>query len=290
VGVVRPAVYRTGVATYRPLSRRGDPSFDVLVHGVPGHLVEPLAQWFRWVANTEGGHIDAAKLQALQNKLRLERPFRWSGGIAYTWADLKSRIGSDKSFGLDAADAFLRMGYVSEPLRRYLRMLLRDAGSIWEVTDTDGGRARLTERAPGPVIDAIGAVGDASDRAYRHLRDSWVALMGRQPDSSTAYREAVRAVEAAAKPVVSPANELTTLGTIIRDMRAKPDKWAVGLEHGTPEQVIAMCDLLWKGQVDRHGSDDPDAPLNVTQEEADSAFYLALALVRLFTSGAVARR
>jgi hypothetical protein len=113
--------------------------------------------------------------------------------------------------------------------------------------------------------------------------------MGRDPDPSTAYRESIRAVEVVAKPIVSPENNRATLGTVIRDMKAKPEKWVVRLDNSSTEQVIAMCELLWKGQTDRHGSDDPEVPLNVSQEEADSAFYIALALVRLFASGAVTR-
>lgn len=50
-----------------------------------------------------------------------------------------------------------------------------------------------------------------------------------------------------------------------------------------------MMELIWKGQSDRHGTEDPSVPLNVSHAEADSAFYVALALVRLFTSGAIAR-
>jgi hypothetical protein len=134
------------------------------------------------------------------------------------------------------------------------------------------------------------AVESDNERAHHHLRVAWGELMGRDPDPSNAYREAVRAVEAAAKPVLSPDNPRATLGTMIGALRDMPEKWRVGLEHGEPTQVLGMCQLLWKGQIDRHGSDDADARLNVSQEEADSAFYLGVALVRLFTSGAVARR
>jgi hypothetical protein len=50
-----------------------------------------------------------------------------------------------------------------------------------------------------------------------------------------------------------------------------------------------MAAMIWTGQLDRHGTDDPAAPLNVDQAEADAAFHIALALVRLFVSAAITR-
>ena len=48
-------------------------------------------------------------------------------------------------------------------------------------------------------------------------------------------------------------------------------------------------ELLWKGQIDRHGTDDASTPLSVSQAEAEAAVHLAVTLVQWFTSGAVSR-
>ena len=40
--------------------------------------------------------------------------------------------------------------------------------------------------------------------------------------------------------------------------------------------------LLWKGEFDRHGTDDANVPLNVGQEQAEAAAHLALFLVEWF--------
>jgi hypothetical protein len=78
---------------------------------------------------------------------------------------------------------------------------------------------------------------------------------------------------------------------MISAMRDKPEKWQAVL---TPdggeaiEQVVGMMKLLWKGQIDRHGSGVPDTPLSVTPSESQAAVHLAAALVHLFSSGAIA--
>jgi len=77
---------------------------------------------------------------------------------------------------------------------------------------------------------------------------------GAGPDPSGAYREAVRAVEAVAKPVILPNNDRATLG---------------------------QMESVWTGQLDRHGTDDETVPLNVSPAEADAAFSACLNLVRL---------
>jgi hypothetical protein len=116
------------------------------------------------------------------------------------------------------------------------------------------------------------------------LREAWAQLLGVHPDPSAAYQSAVAAVEVAAKPVVSPNQQLTTLGSIRGEMRANPDRWKFDL--GEAEVVVELLTALWETQL-RHG--DETAPISETQEEADAAVHLALTLVRWFTTGAVRR-
>jgi hypothetical protein len=55
-------------------------------------------------------------------------------------------------------------------------------------------------------------------------------------DPTHAYREAVRAVEAAVIPVVSSKNKIATLGAVIRGMKDAPQKSTVVFQpaHGDP--------------------------------------------------------
>lgn len=51
--------------------------------------------------------------------------------------------------------------------------------------------------------------------------------------------------------------------------------------------LVSMIDLLWGSQHDRHVPADQEAPLHVTQEEAEAAIHLAVTLVQWFTMGAL---
>jgi hypothetical protein len=112
-------------------------------------------------------------------------------------------------------------------------------------------------------------------------------FLNRYPNPSTAYSQSIKAVEVAAKGVISPTNDKATLGTMIADIRNKPEKWSFVLDKSGPEDVMGMMQTLWKGQEDRHGTDAPDAPLAVDQAEADAAFHLALALSRFFSKSLI---
>ena len=122
-------------------------------------------------------------------------------------------------------------------------------------------------------------------KAAEYLRTAWHYLYGRNPIPSSAYRDAVRAVEAAARPVVTPNDELATLGKMIHALRDKPDKWETVI--GDVDTVRMMMRTIWKSQSDRHGTDDPAKPRNVSQPEAEAAVQIAVTLVHLFRTGAI---
>ncbi|WIB13308.1 hypothetical protein [Curtobacterium sp. MCPF17_052] len=105
------------------------------------------------------------------------------------------------------------------------------------------------------------------------------------PDPEEAYEKAVKAVEEVAAPVVSPKNSLTTLGTIIRDMKAQQD-WAIDLPGRATDVPIPLAEALWSGQESRHGGNGYRRP---TQGEAETAVILSVTLVQLFSSGSVRR-
>jgi hypothetical protein len=163
------------------------------------------------------------------------------------------------------------------------------AGSVWQVTSADG--AFRLGRSLDPVVQAAVAETIASgDRASHLLSAAWGHAYGRSPNASAAYRDAVRAVEAIAKPVILPRDGDATLGKMIPAMKDKPEKWEVVLTPPKGDPVLAivgMMELLWKSQLDRHGTDDETVPINVGPDEAQAAVHLAAALVHLFRSGAV---
>ena len=70
-------------------------------------------------------------------------------------------------------------------------------------------------------------------------------------------------------------------------MRNKQSKWAVILAGETVEDVIRRMEALWKNPHERHGSDRPQPELTI--EQAQAGFSLALGLVDYFTRGLIYR-
>ncbi len=124
------------------------------------------------------------------------------------------------------------------------------------------------------------------------LAEAWQAAFGVNPDFEKAYAKSIKAVEAAAIPVVSPTNASATLGTVVGQMRQQGD-WNLDMsrEHATHTRshvVLGMVQMLWTGQNDRHAGQAGYQPS--TQAEAEAAVMLAVPLVQWFSSGAIQRR
>ena len=119
-------------------------------------------------------------------------------------------------------------------------------------------------------------------RAAEHLRTAWSKCFGRNPDPKGACREAVEAIEVAAKPVVIPDDPVATLGKMCSAIRLKPEKWETDSDFdASVETVLAMMDMVWKGHL-RHGEES--APLEVSQEAAEMTVQTAVLLVSWFRS------
>lgn len=274
------------------MSRRGkpDPRFDEPQGGLPDYLFEPAVNWmmellWRDEPTSFSRVPDTDRLRLMQVALRMSAPLSWQDGGHSALRSLVERMGEDRELALDVLD-FLVQTAAAADYADNLNAMLVLGGSEWEVAAVDD-RRQLARRSVGPVRESIDAVRTDSQRAHHHLVQAWSQLNGRRPDPSAVYREAVKAVEAVARPIVSPHNPRATLGTVIRDIRAKPEKWGVVLEGASALDVANMADLIWKGQADRHGSDDPTVPLAVTLQEADAALHIAIALTRLFAGGHV---
>ncbi|MDX3576455.1 hypothetical protein [Streptomyces sp. FL07-04A] len=173
---------------------------------------------------------------------------------------------------------------------RALEATLEEAASAWRV-GLVAGKPGLVERIDATVQLAAETTGALDVRAGRLLADAWKHAFSMHRDPSAAYRYAVRAVEAAAAPVISPKDTLPTLGKMISAFRSKPDKWnfAFKVDSATDPKmvVLGMMQILWTNEYTRHVDPDVQAPLHVSQEEAESAVVLALSLVNWFASGAI---
>ncbi len=285
---------------WRPLFKRLEEEHTdgVLHEGVPGWLKPSLFHWVsEQLQDTSGWGPSAKMLHMIQRKCRIES-LSWSNGAESATHSLLQRMANDDELALEVVN--LLVFYASQTDSMYrrgevafdLEVMLATAGSAWTVAGESEEPLRLERRVPSEVRDRYVEV-SAKGRAGGHLQVAWREMYGRNPDPSAAYREAVRAVEAAGTPIISPNNSRTTLGTMIRDFRAKPDKWDVPL-GSTAEQgrdvLLKMMEGVWHGQSDRHGTPDEEAPISVTPEEAEAALHAAITLVHLFWSGLVAHK
>lgn len=251
---------------------------------MPSRLFEPVLRWVCESYFDLRNQPRFSRLDHLQAALEVSA----RNGGHHLPSALTSRLVGRDDLALDVLD-FTVAHYSSTDRAVRLEQLLSYGRSVWAV-DLDADPFRLVSRTMGPLRAAIDTIESNSERAHYHLLRAWSALAGRDADASTAYRESVRAIEAVAKPVVSPRHARATLGSMIGELAAQRNqrRWNVILEHATPADIAVLAGLVWRGQEDRHGTDDESVPLNVSSAEADAALYLAVALCRLFASGGVA--
>jgi hypothetical protein len=277
---------------FRPLSQRNnpDPTFDGPHDGIPSWMYQSVCQWIDSAIYVQQGQRMAPSEEILLvAEASLHRAFNWSDGPFSARNSVLNLVKQNGELGLDLLDFLL--AYAPERTAVKLNGILIRASSAWEVRPAAEPRNfELVRRVLGPARDAIDDIRPVSERAHAHLTVAWGRLMGRNPDPSSAYREAIRAVEVVAAPIVTPNDTTATLGKIIKALRDKPEKWEVNLTEATPEQVTEMAAMIWQSQFDRHGTHDESIPLSVSQDQADAAVHITIALVRLFAGGHIQRR
>jgi len=272
-----------------PLSKRSNPEavqeFFALREGVPVGLRDSLALF---VETAFYGRISGRGLVVTDQGQRYERIHdRLLPGSP---SELDDQFERNDEHLLDAVD-FVLGDLTNAPSNRLkveeLELHLAEARSVWKVGRANDESWELQRRQSEELADLAQTAASVSDRAGEHLRRAWSELYGRQPNPNQACNEAVSAIEAAAKPVVSPINGRTTLGTLVSDMGLKPSKWTTDSEADTDlETVIAMMKMVWTGHY-RHG--DETKKIEVTQEGAEIVVQLATLLVHWFRSGLVSR-
>jgi hypothetical protein len=282
---------------WRPLSIReaegGAQAYDALHLGVPEWLGPSLWEWIARQVGQVDHTLHADLLREIERKLKIS--LSWNGeNFAQGWRLLRDRTASPELM-LNVVDFFVAR-YLEPDSGQLdqLERILTEAGSAYTVQRQTRpfGLVRRTD----PTVElAARSVMAREDAPGRLLARAWNAIYGLHPDPSDGYRHAVRAVEAAAIPVVLPTDSEATLGRVIGAVKSQPHLWQVTLTHrDDPQQpvnaLVEMMSALWRSQHDRHVDLNPGAPLHVSQEEAETALHLAVTLVHWFTSGRVSRR
>jgi hypothetical protein len=173
--------------------------------------------------------------------------------------------------------------------------LLEESRSVYEISPDQRGLQRRMEVFLAESVDRASASAEIAGypMARVHLARAQDRLFALHPDPSGVYVEVILAVEAVASPLFLPNDQLPTLGKVRDHLRAAGDKYEYALANksGTPtstDGVVAMLSDLWEGHSDRHAGGPRS--VQVSEESALVAFTIAVALVTLFSNGAVRQR
>lgn len=252
---------------------------EQLFDGVPDHL--QVALW-RWVGRELKGSrpyagLDSDRLAELSVAARIPVEAS-SAGLGY----LKRRCFADEDLMLEVVDTLLELDFNQDaPRRESLDRLLVLGSSIYRVSpDGLGLEVRMSDTAR---EQAEAVLATAAEAPAEHLKRAWNAGYKRRPAPTSSYSESIKAVESAYAPLVSPGNKKQTLGTMIRDISAKPSKWQciLGPDGAPAEPVLGMMRALWQGQLSRHGV--AGAAPEESVAKARAGLQLAVVLVQLAT-------
>lgn len=274
-----------------PWSSRRNPeaaeAFFVLREGVPDGLLTSLWGFVR--DNLYVEHSTPMRYALIPNPEYSDRFARVHDRYLPNDPDTAFKeFQKDRYFLLDAVDFIL--GLVNQDRRRTalifnLEVALLEARSAYSVGVDGAGKLQLQNRQPEELTRLVSDVASDTTRAAEHLRRAWSKAFARNPDPNGACIEAVQAIEVAARPVISPANTRATLGTLIRDLKAKPDKWHTDSDSNEAIlRIISMMELVWTGHY-RHG--DPTKQIDVSAPGAEMIVDLAVVLVHWFQSGRI---
>jgi len=133
----------------------------------------------------------------------------WSVSDEWALRSLFEKCVVDGELFLSVVDLALKVIPKEEQSpREHLDNLLRLGGSALTIAP-DG--LSLVGRVQPEALQAARHVVEAGSRAGEYLAEAWRHAYGRNPHAGTAYREAVRAIEAAVCPVIIPKNPKPTL-------------------------------------------------------------------------------
>lgn len=245
--------------------------------GVPSHLRHPLIGWVR---NAVGGYRLIGDLLIY---------LRASERMVFDYQGLEDAMFTDEAYHLDCIEACLMLlskKFPDDPrLSGELRSLLETGNSMYRVR---GDYAGLEYMVTPELRDTAIKAASRGTPASTHITEAWNNAYGRHHDAVKGYGEAIKAVEAAGKGLISPSSGRATLGTMIKDMNAKPGKWDSVFRDKVPDHAVdtvkSMMRTLWDGQTSRHGDSTPT--VHETLDQARAAVVLALSLVQLFETGA----
>ncbi len=260
---------------------------------LPASLYPPVLAWIRKELRPSGAYayVDMGRVHELQSGLQIDlRP-----QSRYVDADDMVRTIAQRGdqFVARVIDFFLsdyepdNWGNVPSEVES-LKWHFDSAASAADIGVQDGVY-RLRRRVPEGVEElAEASRQSAPSLAGQHLGKAWIEAYTLTPNTSLVMAEAIKAVEAAAHPVVTPAAKKVRLGMMTQTIKDQSG-WTLAFSNrddGHPDHkavLVGMLETLIVAQADRHGGATP----SVT--EAQGHVQLASTLVQWFSAGVVIR-
>ncbi len=259
---------------------------------LPASLHAPVLAWIRNELRPGSyGNVDMDRVHELQSALQVS--FRLQE--RYVDADDMVRLIAQKGdqFVARVLDFFLsayetdQWGNTPNAVDS-LKWHFDSAASAADVALQDGV-FRLRRRVP-EGVDELAEISrqSAPVLAGQHLGKAWTEAYALTPNTSLVMTESIKAVEAAAHPVVSPSAKKVRLGMITQTIKDQSG-WTLAFpnrDDGHPDHkavLVGMLETLIIAQADRHGGVAPSVL------EAQGHVQLASTLVQWFSSGVVVR-
>lgn len=281
----------------RVASTRTAPTDDSLIDGVPPYMMGSAIDFIKRFTTEHRGRdrhtgdviigVATDRIRAIERYLQVRLPddpddeFELQTGLI--------NYVRDETHCLDVIEAMLVTCYAPnlDQMMQVINPILVESGSKW-VAIVNDGTAVLEERVDATTADAFNTAISASNDSSTFLKKAWGYAFGRNPSPSEAYNYAIKAMEAAAWPVVTPNNNSATLGHILGEMNARPENWHTKITEQQTNlgsvMIANAMQLVWEGHTDRHGT---ASPVDVTQDSAEQAVFTAVMVCGYFNRGYV---
>lgn len=268
------------MAGFRTLRERmagpPDPN-EVLPQNVLPHMRQPLISWVE--ESCPQYELNGA-WTVLAQMLKIDYT------NAQPYSAIIDALNRDNDLLLDLVDARLKLSKAHRDNNR-LRTVLALAGSGWTLNAAGDALEQVVDETVHQAAQE--AVDKAEASAGQHLKLAWAATHSRDRNPTLAHAEMIRAVESAARPVLTPNDLKATLGTLIGQLNSQASLHTTAgasAANGGVAALVSMMQMLWQQQTDRHGA-NPTIP--ATQERVEFLLPVAAALVHAFSTGAVRR-
>lgn len=228
-----------------------------------------------------------ARIDAVERYLRIQLPSDDENDLE-RYEQIIYRVRNNEMHALDMLEAVLATCESShqEHYMHLANTLFQEGSSKWIAVKNDDGNITLEERVDETMRDAFEDAVSVISKSSDYLKESWIDIFGRNPNPSDGYGKAIKAIEAASWPIILPNDNTATLGKIIGEVGANPNKWASSISEKTPSTISKSLEqqmrLVWEGQTNRHGT---ATPIPESQEAAEQAIIIAVGVCNQFNRG-----